>query len=261
MGTDRRRLGGVVTLVAAFGLVSPLAAAARPGVAGAATGGPANITAVGSLTPLHSGGSATPFGLALPVGASCPGDSAHEGYRVDSYLVPKGESPVGVNFRNGLPSRGYGYYSDGAYFGAVNTAQGSGEIVGIPNSFAWSRLTPEQLLPGGTHSATWEGGIACADVHGDVTSYWNNEIVFTADSADPGGFTWRVVDEGPLPSPSDATLWIGIGLLIVASLAAAYALHARRQGGDTASGSPTPDQEDDDDPAGDVRPVVGQHSG
>ena len=34
------------------------------------------------------GGSRTAFALRLPNGASCPGDSADDGYRVNSFVVP-----------------------------------------------------------------------------------------------------------------------------------------------------------------------------
>ena len=54
-----------------------------------------------------------------------------------------------------------------------------------------------QLLPGGVPSATWEGGIACADVHGKVTDYWNTEITFTAvDPPAPGSAPVTVSNPG-----------------------------------------------------------------
>ena len=119
-----------------------------------------------------------------------------------SYLVPEGVSPTDVSFKTGIPSKWFGYIADGAYFGAINTAEGTGQIVGLPTSFTWSRLTPTDLFAKGAHTATWEGGIACADTHGVVTDYWNSELVFTADSSDPGGFTWKAVHQGQSPRPS-----------------------------------------------------------
>jgi len=256
------RRPGVVTLGLVAGILSLVGVGTCPAVAGAATEGAAYITRVGALTPLHSGGSATPFGVALPPGAACPGDSAHDGYRVDSYLVPKGASPTEANYGTGIPSRWWGYFSSyGQYVGAANTAEGTGAVIGLPNSFTWTRLTAAELLPGGVHSATWEGGIACADVHGKVTTFWNTEIVFTADPSDPGGFTWRVVHEGAVPSPSDTGLWVGVGLLVVASLSAAYALHLRRRGRSGGSESATPDGDGDGGPVAARRPAVPQHSG
>ena len=152
--------------------------------------------------------------------------------------MPASASPTEVNFKTGLPDRWWGYFADGGYVGALNTAESTGQVVGLPASFEWTRLSASQLLPGGVHSAAWNGGIACADVHGVVTTYWNTRIVFTADAVDPGGYSWRVVGEGALPGPSHLGLWIGIALLVLASFAAAFALRLRRSGDDDTS---TPD--------------------
>jgi hypothetical protein len=160
--------------------------------------------------------------VALPSGASCPGDTAHDGYLVDSYLVPQGASPTQVSYRGGVPRKWFGYISGGAYYGAINTAYGTGELQQLPLSFTWTRLTPHDLFPDGQHRAVWEGGIACVNSHGNVTNYWNTQIVFTADPADPGGFTWRV-HQPPAPS-NGALMAAGIASLGVALVAAAAAL-------------------------------------
>ncbi len=133
------------------------------------------------------------------------------------------------SFKGGIPDRWYGYIASGAYFGAINTAQSSGQVTSLPYEFVWTRLTPTDLFPTGAHSATWNGGIACADTHGVVTDYWNSRIVFTADASDPGGFTWKVADPGALPTSQPVGLWIGVGLLVVAAGAATYALSLRRR--------------------------------
>jgi hypothetical protein len=202
-----------------------------PSVAGAAvTASTEVITQPGQLTPLSSGGSATPYGVVLPSGASCPGDTAHDGYHVFSYLVPEGVSPTAVSFKTGDPSKYFGYIANGAYFGAVNTAEDTGEIVSLPDDFIWTRLTPQDLFAKGATSATWEGGIACADVHGNVTDYWNSQIVFTASSADRGGFTWKVV-QNSAPASSSVGLWVGVvlALLAIAFAVTAVVLSRRRR--------------------------------
>ncbi len=197
--------------------------------AGAATAGTAVVVRPGTTTPLGGGASTTPYGVAIPAGASCPGDTAHDGNHVYTYLVPAGHLPTEVSYKTELPSRWYGFISEGAYVGALNTAVSTGEIVGLPTSYSWTRLTPQELFPDGQSAATWEGGIACVDTHGAVTAYWNAAIRFTAASADPSGFTWKVVAQGSLPSSSDPAPLIGIGLLVVAAAAGAYALALRRR--------------------------------
>jgi hypothetical protein len=49
-------------------------------------------------TPLSAGASNTPFGIRLPDGAACSGDSATGGYRVQSYMVPTSVDPATLVF-------------------------------------------------------------------------------------------------------------------------------------------------------------------
>lgn len=178
--------------VAVLLLGSALASVVFPvGAASAsASVGRLTLTHAGLTSPLNSGGSSTPYGVDLPANASCPGDTQHDGYHVFSYLVPQGVSPTTVSFKTGVPSKYFGFISYGAYWGAINTAPQTGQIVSVPPEFVWSRLTGADLFPAGVDTARWEGGIACADVEGKVTKYWNVEVQFAASESDPGGFIW-----------------------------------------------------------------------
>jgi hypothetical protein len=234
----------LVSVVLITGLLS------APGSAGAdVVVGSEAITQPGSLTPLHAGGSGTLYGVQLPSGASCPGDTAHQGYRVYSYLVPKGISPTSVSFKTGRPSRWFGYIAYGAYYGAVNTAEGSGQIVGLPSQFTWARLTAKDLFPDGGHTATWEGGIACTTVDGVVTDYWNSQIVFTASTSDPRGFTWRVVAD-PTLAVSHTWLWVGVALVVLSVLLAALAVWLSHRRDPSTGGPPPVGSSGVDPPAG-----------
>jgi hypothetical protein len=76
-------------------------------------------------------------------------------------------------------------------------------------------------------SARWEGGIACANTDGVVTNYWNSNVEFTASSTDPGGFTWKVLDQ---PSSTvNLGLWISAALIVAAAGFGAMALVLRRR--------------------------------
>ncbi len=257
----------ILALVGVVVLVSWLVV--TPGVAGAGVVvGAESITHPGELTPLQSGGSGTLYGIALPAGASCPGDTAHQGYHVFSYLVPEGTSPASVNFKKGRANEGFGYISYGSYYGAINTAEGTGQIVGFPLDFTWSRLTTKDLFPHGQKSSTWEGGIACANTDGVVTNYWNSQIVFTASTSDPRGFTWRVVAQ-PALGPSHEWEWIGVALIVLSVLLAALTVFLSRRrdqssGGPSASdgkranpdGAPSPAGESDEAGHGAPEPSV-----
>ena len=119
VGPGRRRHLALVPVL----LVAWLSAV--PATAGASVvAGTEEITQPGSLTPLDSGGSETLYGVVLPSGAGCPGDTAHDGYHIFSYLVPKDVSPASVNFKRGRADKGFGYIAYGMYYGAINTAVG-----------------------------------------------------------------------------------------------------------------------------------------
>jgi hypothetical protein len=225
-----RTFGGVSALL----VVTLAVIAGTPAVSHAdATVGNALITRAGTLTPLTSGGSTTDFGVALPTGEACPGDSAHDDYLVYSFLVPKGVSPTSINFKTGVPDRYYGFIAAGSYFGAVNTAQQTGQVVGIPSELTLSRWTPAELLKGADR-AVWDAGIACANAAGQVTNYWVTQFTFHATPSDPGGYTWQVA---VAPTASGGLgLWLGGTLLIVALATGVLLLVMRRRRDRAASG-------------------------
>ena len=187
-------------IIAGIAVLGGLALA--PTVADASTlGGTATIAQPGTSTALPSGGSTTQFTVSLPTQAKCTGDTATDGYHVYSYLVHKGTALSGVTFVN-LPSAGYGIVDSlGTYYGPVNTAVNTGQIIQIPNDFEWGPLVATdggsvslaQLLYTGGTTGVWEAGIVCADTHGAVSDNWNTEVTFTASSADANGFTWSAV--------------------------------------------------------------------
>ncbi len=200
-----------------------------PGVASAATAGAALITKPSQTSPLDSGGSNTQYGLALPDNASCSGDTAHDQYHVFTFMFPKGLPPTAVSFKTGVPE-GFGtggrlgFFSDGQYVGALNTAPDTGQVVGLPQAYTWTRLTPKYLFSGGETTATYEGGIACANKDGVVTNYWDTEIVFTASKTDPGGYSWYVPKSSQGAVTPGHSFPVGIVLLVVAVVLAVIAV-------------------------------------
>ena len=168
-GVTRSVLGGVAIAVTAL-------VGTAPAVAGAATvGGIATVARPGLSTPVTSGGSATQFTLALPAQAHCSGDTATGGFHVYSYLIPAATDLHAVSFVN-HPSSGFGLVDPlGTYYGPVNTAIGTGQIVSIPNNFSWAPLVTQdgvalaQLLytgAGATASGVWEAGLVSHDLSG-----------------------------------------------------------------------------------------------
>jgi hypothetical protein len=159
-------------------------------------------------SPLPSGGSSTPFTMALPPRAACPGDTAHDGYRVYSYLVPKGTDLSSVAFVD-YPSIGYGLVFGGRYYGAINTAIHTGQIIGVPNDFEWGALVspdrghvPLSALLDGRSRGVWETGLACAGTRGTLSDAWNTQVTFVARPGDADGFGWTTVPGG---APNSST--------------------------------------------------------
>jgi LPXTG-motif cell wall-anchored protein len=195
-------------------------------------------------TPLTSGpyASTQQFTVALPSGASCTGDTAHDSTHEYSYLVPQGTNLSTVTYTN-LPSVGLGLVSNsGTYFasGGANTAASAntsppypGLIIGIPLNFEFAPLITDHyltsltgsggLLYTGTEpsaSGVWEAGIACVNSTGTVTDNWNTEVTFSYSATDPNNFVWTST---PGPDSSDNGPWLPeiawAGILPAAGLA------------------------------------------
>ena len=207
-------------------ILALLGVGATAGSAAAATAGPALVVTPGTIHPLLGGGSTTPFGLALPPGARCPGDSTvRPWYQVDSYLVPKGTNPATINFKALFPTPGLFLVAVGAPFEGIPVEK-STALVDLPGSFSLSRFHPSDLLPGGGDKATWEGGVACAAATGVASNYWNVEFTFTASATDPHGFTWTA--RPPTDKSSSGPSWLAVVGLVTLLVAAGLALRVYR---------------------------------
>ena len=211
-----------VRLAAAAALISLIACIWSAGPAWGATAGAAHIVNPADGTPLNFGGSRTQFALSLPTRAHCPGDTTQPPwYRAYSYLVPAGTSPTAVNFKTGRPSRWFGFYSDETYF-ANNVDKGTGQVDNvIPGNLTFWPLPARVLVLPGASRSVWETGVACADVDGNVASYWNVEVAFSATSSDPKGYTWTVTHH---VSSNARSYGFVLGAIALSALFAAGAL-------------------------------------
>lgn len=224
-GTPRARTGRVRRIVGQVAAVAVLlAGAATLVVADAGTSSASTLNGVATTANpvndafLGSGGSGTGFTVTLPSGAACSGDTAHDGYHVWSYLVQPSVNIDSLTFNGNGPSQGLGLFdSTGTYYGPADTAENTGEIIGIPGNLEWGPIVSNDNLlstllyqDSGT-SGLWEGGLACANSNGDLTDNWNFQITFTKSTTDPDKFTWSVfpgpagdsfavVTTSPLPS-------------------------------------------------------------
>lgn len=187
----------------------------------------------GSSRRLSKGGSATEFSLRLPDGASCPGDSANDNYRVQSYMVPSTANPAEIlydglgpvpfalgswaTFRQPLYETGTSAFTN-AQTANANAPGEPGPIVNIPPLF-FGVYGPGELPPG-----RYNVGIACS-LYNQPVRYWNTEVVLVASADDePSGITWNLPDsDGPAVRSGGLGGVVAGGGLAVALAVAVYA--------------------------------------
>lgn len=227
----RGALAGIVCLTAMIPALGVAASGERAGPV-------AIVDATAARRSLSSGDSTTVFSLLLPSGASCPGDSANDDWRVQSFVVPAGVDPATLRYR-GVKPEGEGRFTlhlpDTAAFVHVLTGPNPrpgepGLILALP-AFTF-RMFPPGTLPTGDYRI----GIACTRF-GETARYWDTTISVTADpSVQPGEFRWAVADpvggailRGPGAERSGGSGQLAIVFVLVASLAVVYVLLRRRR--------------------------------
>jgi uncharacterized protein (TIGR03382 family) len=157
----------------------------------------------GAVVSPNEGGSATPFSVRLPDGSTCPGDSANDGYRVNSYMVPGAVDPAEITYDGlGPTPAAYGDHStfreplfdiETNSFASAQTADAEtpgepGPIISIP-MFSFGVYAPGDLPAGRYHI-----GIACTLIN-EIVTIWDAEIVVTRSNDDePAQIRWRVAD-------------------------------------------------------------------
>jgi hypothetical protein len=222
---DLARIGAAVSAVIG---VTSLRAGRHASAAGIDAGALQVLVPPGTAAqgqPLAAGGSATPFALAPPAGASCQGDSATGGYRVQSYIVPAGVDPGTLTFDSSGPApQGTGgdlrlplFSSIGASpfvdqtTAVATTTGGPGLVTGLPSfSFAAFGTDGPTFVPPGIYNV----GVACTLGAPSTTQqdrYWNVQMTFAVDRNDvPSGITWTVVATEPPLSVTTTTTAIAV---------------------------------------------------
>lgn len=235
MHVDRTRAGLLPTRARPFAACSAttivlLMTLLAGSTASATVGSPVNAGRVVvtdasvSSRELTQGRSATQFTLRLPPGAGCPGDSANDQWRVQSFIVPSTDDPGALRYAEVAPA-GDGRYALYDVFTApfvhiltdANSGPGRpGVISPLPAlSFA---VFPPGTLPAGRYRI----GIACT-LFRETAKYWDTEIVITQSPGDePGQLTWRLAAVPAVIASSDqgSNQWLlpSVGVLGAAAL-------------------------------------------
>ncbi len=179
---------------------------------------------------LIEGDSNTEFVFRLPDGASCPGDSANDDWRVQSFITPATDDPGTLTYGVIWPD-GEGRF---AVYGVdtrpyTHAMTGQNDVAGQPGLI----LTPPPMtfgvFPAGTlPESRYRIGLACTYFR-ETARYWDIELILTEDpEVQPGEFSWRVAgvpQQADAGASSDAALrWIltalGAGAVVAVLLVA-----------------------------------------
>jgi hypothetical protein len=175
---------------------------------------------------LTHGGSATKFSLRLPAGAACPGDSANDQWRVQSFVVPATDDPSIFKYTSVAPA-GDGRYAlyDVETHPLINNLTQENLAPGQPGVIpAIPPLSFAVFPPGTLPSGTYRVGIACT-LFRATAKYWDTQLVLTATPSDkPGQLVWRLasVPATAVNDPSNgSSVWIIVAVAAGGALAAA----------------------------------------
>ena len=211
---------GLVLL--SFSLLHASSVSARSETNPADAGNAVVVDPVNVNRQLTDGDSTSAFTFRLPEGASCPGDSANDDWRVQSFLVPA-QTDIGSLRYEGTRPDGEEYrslrYLDGDIyimeFTNPNPGPGNpGEIIALPPlTFAWF---PTCSLKMGAYTM----GIACTNPSWEVERYWDVTVeLSSAPEVEPGGLRWRVDDPSGEVSLDEASGNVGIAGSSIAAIA------------------------------------------
>ena len=177
---------------------------------------------------LTGGSGSTVFGLLLPAGASCPGDSKNDQWRVQTFIVPANVDPGTLRY-NSIGPDGEGMYAlyglDTNPITAVLT--GPNGAPGLPGLIIGLRAASFEIFPPGTWpDGPYRVGAACT-YFGETASFWDTEFQISRNPEDkPGEMRWEVTTTaGGASSEIEADRGSNSGLF-TASFAAVLAIVA-----------------------------------
>lgn len=200
--------------------------------AGVRAGDAVVIDGLDGSRALGSGGSATSFSLELAGDASCPGDSANDNYRVQSFIVPAADDPGALTFESQKPAgdgRWALYDVNTTPFSQVLTdvGDGPGEPGRVP---ALPQLSFAVFDPGTFPAGSYRIGVACT-LWSETTRYWDAVIEISDDPSDePAQIRWVAAGQSaPSDGAGSATAaLVGVSVVGVAAAVVVVAIVRRR---------------------------------
>jgi len=224
-----------VCLVAAAVLLS-LGMSATRADAAAREGTIIVVDASDTRRVLSDGEHGTAFSIRLPDDATCPGDSMHDDWRVQTFFVPATDDPGALTYTVAVTgpdgpkddARVSLYSTEGRPYvqqllGANAAAGQPGEIPEFP-ALSFRRL-PIDYLPTGDYLM----GVACTDAESKTGTYWDTNV--HVDSS-PNSMRWTVTAAQPkagngLGGRPLVIVLVVLGLVLVAAAVVLWQRAAR----------------------------------
>jgi hypothetical protein len=188
--------------------------------------------------PLQHGDGSSRFFVRLPAGATCPGDSANDQWRVNTFLIPIDKDPLQIVFGSSGPEPPWtGMYPLFNVTGNLpivfnmlrnNGAPGQPGIIDAIEE-ANFRLVAEDRNKGGRYRM----GVACS-YFAQTTQYWDTEIDLSpAPDGKMSQLMWALPSVVAAPTPvakagQSAAPWIGATVGLAAAMLALAIWRARR---------------------------------
>jgi hypothetical protein len=226
----RPSLASVAIVLVVGAAVGGVALGGTAGAVGERAGDATVINGRNGSELLDRGGSATSFSLRLPEAAACPGDSASQNYRVQTFVVPATDDPARLTYESQGPA-GNGRWA----LYDVNTTpvvQALTEMAAGPGQPG--RITPLPQLsfavfpPGTFPDGRYRIGVACT-AWSETMRFWDTEIDIVADPADdPAQLQWAVVGAPGPTGTAEVPLLVGMSVIGVVVAVLVLALRRRR---------------------------------
>jgi hypothetical protein len=170
----------------------------------------------------------------MPRATSCPGDSEHDGWRVQTFIVPAAIDTATITFGEIGPDgeHQYAVYDDFSN-PVINLVTVRNNDAGQPGRIdMFPPLSFRVFPPGEIPDGTYHIGVACTKF-GAMANFWETDIVITAAPDDqPAQMTWRV-PSAPESAPSGASEpssfpWTGVFIAVFVAAVLFYILASRR---------------------------------
>jgi hypothetical protein len=176
----------------------------------------------------------------------CPGDSEHDSWRVQTFIVPAAADPGTLGYGVIGPAGEHQYAVYDKFTAPVV------DVLTVPNPGPGLPARIDQLAPmsfavfppGELPAGPYRIGVACT-YFGKTANYWDTEIVIAASPADkPAQLVWHLSNEPAVVHESSSGLpaWVvsALGLVAIAMLGWFLARRATRKAPDTQQSQRTP---------------------